>query len=425
MKLYIKIENNEILQIEDEKIEDNFEELEVNNIEEFYKKIEKFEKLDEELDEKLASFFEKTEEGKDTLNQYNIKHWVSNRSFGELIDMYENDEIIKPKMQRKFVWDSLKCSRLIESIIMGLPIPPLFLLEIDKNKYEIIDGFQRLSTVSNYIGGKPWNSDTDSKRKITSKLSSKVSEEIKGKTFKELNPEYQRILKRSTIPLIEFKQLTPDDLTSKYLIFERINTGSEKLSPMQIRKSLSYGKLIESLYKYSEINKDFVNLFSRINRNKDSHIEAFLRIYVMNAIYLKKYILKKEGIKHILDDFCETQKDKEITDEYFKKFEDAFLKCKNFFKEKKNMFKRVEMDNDKYIFVGNINISIMESLITIMMNEKINISFSQLLNSYKKIIADIINKSINGIESNPFSSSTGTIISIEKRFEICKKIIGV
>ncbi|MGL6119471.1 MAG: DUF262 domain-containing protein, partial [Fusobacteriaceae bacterium] len=185
MKICVKIEYNEIVKIEETKIDQTYIEYDVKTLDEFYEKTKEYKSLDSELEEQLSLFFENDNENQ-SLNQYNIKHWVSNRSFGELIDMYENDEIIKPDMQRSFVWDSLKCSRLIESIIMGLPIPPLFLLEVDTNKYEIIDGFQRLTALYNFINGNPWNSDENSNKKVTSKLSSKVSEEIKGKTFKTL-----------------------------------------------------------------------------------------------------------------------------------------------------------------------------------------------------------------------------------------------
>lgn len=422
MKIYIKIEYNEITKIEETKINETYIEFDVKTLDEFYEKTKEYQLLDSELEEQLSSLFENDNQ---SLNQYNIKHWVSNRSFGELIDMYENDEIIKPDMQRSFVWDSLKCSRLIESIIMGLPIPPLFLLEVDTNKYEIIDGFQRLTALYNFINGNPWNSDQNSSKKITSKLSSKVSEEIKGKTFKTLTPEYQRILKRSTIPLIEFKQLTPDNSASKYLIFERINTGSEKLSPMQIRKSLAHGEFIKSLYTYSEKKEEFSKLFSKVNRNKDSHIEAFLRIFVMNMIYSKKYIIKKEGIKNILNEYCESNKNQTIDNIYYEKFSQTIDKCFEIFSDEKNMFKRVEKINGEYKFLGNRNIGIMESFIVVMMNENIKIEPKQILENYKERISKLILESIETGIINPFSTSTGTLKSIENRFEICKEILEV
>lgn len=424
MKIYVKIYNKEIYAIEECQIDSTYVEYDVVNIDNFYSKIQGF-KLDSDLEEKLINLFDNSKEEISKLSQYDIKHWVSNRSFGELIDMYDNGEIVKPDMQRRFVWDSLKCSRLIESIIMGLPIPPLFLLEVGKNKYEIIDGFQRLNTLYNYINGKPWNYDQNQKRKVTSRLSSKVSEEIKGKTFNELEPEYQRVLKRSTIPLIEFKQLTPETLTSKYLIFERINTGSEKLSPMQIRKSLSYGEFIKDLYEYSEKNELFLKLFSKTNINKDSHVEVLLRIFVMDSIYNNSFTIKKEGIKNILDEFCETNKNEHISEEKFKKFSEALAKSSEIFKNNRNMFKKVENIEGEYYFLGNLNIAIMETFIALLMNMEVTIGNDQILENYKKIFSTLILESIEEKRVNPFSTSTGTISSINSRFEICKKILEV
>lgn len=159
MKIYIEVINERIIGVSNmEMIVENYLEIDASNIDEFFKKIIGLE-LNPELEDEIRSFFDNTEadDEHNSLETYNIKHWVSNRSFGELIDMYENNEIEKPDMQRQFVWDSLKCSRLIESIVLGLPIPPLFLLETETNKYEIIDGFQRLTTLVNYVNGKPWN----------------------------------------------------------------------------------------------------------------------------------------------------------------------------------------------------------------------------------------------------------------------------
>ena len=182
------------------------------NLDEFIKKNTDLSFSNEELEQQLETFFEShKKDNQDSLERYDIKHWVSNRSFGELIDMYESGEIIRPDMQRSFVWDSIKCSRLIESIIIGLPIPPFFLLEVGKNRYELIDGFQRLTSLVNYVKGRPWNYTPESTgRTIAAKLSGGVSEEVEGKTFDQLSDDYKRIIKRSTIPLIEFRQITPE-----------------------------------------------------------------------------------------------------------------------------------------------------------------------------------------------------------------------
>ena len=341
--------------------------------------------------------------------------------------MYENNEILVPNMQREFVWDSTKSSRLIESIIIGLPIPPLFLLEIENNTYEIIDGYQRLTTLYNYITGKPWNynKSIDKERKnLRSSILVKnnIISELAGKSFKNLSDEHKRKIKRSTIPLIEFKQLDPDNSDSKYLIFERINTGSEKLNEMQIRKVLAYGKFIENLYKYSNNNKKYMSLFSKMQIKKDLHVEAFLRIIVMSDVYYKRFKPEIYGINKILNEYVEKNNDKEIEEEYFKNFERVIDELFDNF-NKENLFKRVNKDGK---YEGLLNISILESLIGIMLECRIKkkdyfLSEEKYLEVMKKIYIEAIeNKKIN-----PFSTSTGSEESIKKRFLYCEEIIGV
>ena len=341
MKLYIETFGNKILKIETENILENSIELTVNNIDDLYAKLKEFDEPDDEIVDSITQIFEENKYEK-SLNKFNIKHWVSNRSFGELIDMYENNEINKPDMQREFVWDSLKCSRLIESILLGLPIPPLFLLEVGNSQYELVDGYQRLTTLVNFVNGYPWSGKKIGKKVIPSKLSKKVSKEIAGKSFAQLSIEHQRIIRRSTIPLIEFKQLNPDNYNSKYLIFERINTGSEKLNSMQIRKSLAHGKFMDDLYKYANKSQKFLKLFSMKSITKDVHVEAFLRIYAMYKIYNNSFEIKDFGIFNILNQFCEENRDENISQEYFDKFELAINVLFELFPNEKSICRRVE-----------------------------------------------------------------------------------
>ncbi|EGQ3301483.1 DUF262 domain-containing protein, partial [Staphylococcus pseudintermedius] len=251
MKLFYITKDNtksesEIVRVSDLNDEDLKYFMEIDNFSEFQKRCDELDLVIDETTENhvIELLDSKLEEINGKLEEFEIKHWVSNRSFGELIEMYEEDEITIPIMQRNFVWDSVKCSRLIESIILGLPIPPLFLIEVDSNKYEVIDGLQRITAISNFVKKRPWNysKDRETTSKGKAKLSKLVDESIAGKSFDQLNENFQRKIKRSTIPLIEFKQLTPDNYNSKYLIFERINTGSQKLNSMQIRKSLASGE---------------------------------------------------------------------------------------------------------------------------------------------------------------------------------------
>ncbi len=424
MEFYLEIINDKVIEVYSEENGDELIKITCESVDEFYEKVSGYE-INEDFDEKIKEFFEDSRNN-ESLNRFHIKHWVSNRSFGELIDMYEHDEIIKPEMQRDFVWTSLKCSRLIESIILGLPIPPLFLMEVDKNQYELVDGYQRLTTVFNYVKGNPWGGKKD-KRNVKAKLSSKVSVELQKKAFEDLEPEHQKAIRRSTIPLIEFKQLEPNNLSSKYLIFERINTGSDKLNQMQIRKSLAYGELIKSLYSVANKSSEFTKLFSAGNLKKDVHVEAYLRILCMTDIYYKKYKPEKYGINYVLNDYCEVFRKKEITDERKAKIKEALTFAYSVFNKPEEIFRKVDMIKGQRRFIGNLNISILEAFIGVYIEEKnkITIRVEEIYMNYISIMSGISTKEKQEGEENFFTTHTGTEKAITKRYDSIKKIFGI
>lgn len=72
---------------------------------------------------------------------FNITSWGADMSFRELISMYDDDELLKPELQRKYVWEKAEASRFIESILLGLPIPSIFLANTSDNNKLIIDGY--------------------------------------------------------------------------------------------------------------------------------------------------------------------------------------------------------------------------------------------------------------------------------------------
>lgn len=427
MELYIQIENEIISNVDVEENRICNVKVSADTLDEMFMNIEKYGRVDEEIESKISDLFENETE-RESVTAYNIKHWVSNRSFGELIDMFNCGEIKKPAMQRAFVWDAQKSSRLIESIILGLPIPPLFLLEVGNNEYELIDGFQRLTTVANYVNGEPWNAVSDGKKKRPAKLSGQIMQELIGRSFRELAPEYQRIIKRSTIPLIEFRQIGPEDYSSKYLIFERINTGSVKLNSMQIRKSLAYGDFINSLYDTADSCEGLKRLFSNNALKKDAHVEALLRIIAMSDIYYGRYNFEKTGMNNILNGYCEKNKNKKIDEEYITDLTEAIELMYAIFADRKAAFRKVEKTTEnEFIFAGNLNVSILEAMLGVAINKKItltNVDVEEIKDRYSRMMYDVLEKSFNRIEENPFSVSTGTIQAINKRFEICETILG-
>ena len=79
---------------------------------------------------------------------FKISSWGADLSFRELIARYDDNELVKPELQRHYVWDRVEASRFIDSVLLGLPVPSIFLAKTHDEKLLIIDGYQRLMTVS-------------------------------------------------------------------------------------------------------------------------------------------------------------------------------------------------------------------------------------------------------------------------------------
>src|SRR6185369_5625940 len=153
---------------------------------------------------------------------YNIESWGADLSFRELITMYDEDELKKPELQRHYVWDKSEASRFIESLLLGLPVPSIFLAKTSDEKKLIIDGYQRIMTVYEYVMKRVFSKDGKSFKLSSSK---RINDRWRGKSFDELSDTDQRKIRSTTIHAIIFQQKEPkDDDTSLFQIFERINT---------------------------------------------------------------------------------------------------------------------------------------------------------------------------------------------------------
>ncbi|ORO78294.1 DUF262 domain-containing protein [Streptococcus oralis] len=405
--LYIKKIKNQIVEITDQVIEE-FEMVDVTNLDEAFDKLNELKlSYSEDIESKLEEIFADRE---DVLDGFDIKVSTENRSFNELADMFQEKDIDIPDVQRKFVWDTHKCSKLIESILMGLPIPPLFFMDKGKNKYEVIDGLQRLTAISNFILGNNWGSITNNvQRNRPAKLSSNVDSSIANKKFEDLTPEQQKKIKRATVTVIDFRQIVPDNDRAKYLIFERINTGSELLNAMQIRKALAYGRLISSLY--DEANKSDVlkQLFSRQHINKDRHVEFLLGAFVTYQILKKQFSSDSQYQKYILNDFCEINKDSDIDHSFVEKFNEKLAILLKLFGPH-DIFKKVDSSGNYH---GNRNNNIAEVLLATAILENSPID-DGVLGRYETLISQNIEK---------FSVNKITEELIEERYGVCKLIL--
>jgi hypothetical protein len=180
-----------------------------------------------------------------------------------------------PGYQRRHRWDSKKRSRLIESLLLNIPIPPIFLFESDLNRYEVMDGSQRLEAITGYL-------DNGYKLSGLEFLS-----EIKGASFEELTPTMQRSLLRRTINAIVLLAETssPKELgiDVRMVIFNRLNTGGVKLNPQELRNALYPSEFNRMLIRVSEF--DIFRDTWGIPRHTAEESEAIPKNVQTNALY--------------------------------------------------------------------------------------------------------------------------------------------
>jgi Protein of unknown function DUF262 len=173
--------------------------------------------------------------------------------------------------QREFVWKKVQADRFIESLLLGLPVPSIFLVKEPNGKFLVLDGQQRLRTLESFYSGVFQGSEF--------KLE-EVQDQWIGKTYKTLNPDDRRRLDNSVLHAIVVRQDEPtEDQSSIYMIFERLNSGGTILQPQEIRVALYHGKFVTLLSTLNE-NRDWRALYGRkSSRLKD--IELILRFFAL------------------------------------------------------------------------------------------------------------------------------------------------
>lgn len=187
-------------------------------------------------------------------------------SFNEMLDMYRDNEFeISPDYQRLFRWPEEKESRFIESLILEMPIPPIYVIEKEESVYELIDGLQRISTYLHFRGVIKDLVGKDEPLKLTG---CDIVTELNGLTYDKLPKTLQIRLKRSFIRVEVIRK--DSDQRLRYYMFKRLNTGGEQLSDQEIRNCtirLLDNKFNDFIINLST-NEDFKNTICHLNDGK-------------------------------------------------------------------------------------------------------------------------------------------------------------
>jgi hypothetical protein len=163
-------------------------------------------------------------------------------SIGEWISLYENAEIdIHPEFQRFFRWTNSQKTSLIESILLGIPIPPIFVSQREDGVWDVVDGLQRLSTIYEFVGKLK-----DENQNVLAPLvleKTKYLPDLEGKkwedtsdTVNSLTPPQRLLIKRAKIDATIL--LKESDEVAKYELFQRLNTGGSIATPQEVRSCI-------------------------------------------------------------------------------------------------------------------------------------------------------------------------------------------
>ncbi|MBW3166320.1 DUF262 domain-containing protein [Ferrimonas balearica] len=214
---------------------------------------------------------------------YEVITYPADFTLEGLVSKYKRGTMIVPGFQRNYVWNIKQASRLIESFLLGLPVPAIFLFTDDeKNEQLVIDGQQRLMTIVYFLEGYFGQPDTNSRRKVFRLTGLNENSPYANKTYQDLEETDQAAFNKlndSVLRAFVIKQITPNGNTSVYHIFERLNTGGTQLVGQEIRNCVYHGafnNLICRLNSYENWRSIFGSKFAH-KRQKD--VELILRFF--------------------------------------------------------------------------------------------------------------------------------------------------
>lgn len=245
---------------------------------------------------------------------------------------------VQPDFQRYFVWDITKSSRLLESALLDIPLPVVYLTEEPDGKIYVIDGQQRLTSFFAYMDGL----FPDKKGKPFKLSGLKVLKEFQGKLFTQLPENVQDKIRYCKIRTIIFKKESNPNL--KFEIFERLNTGSVPLNTQELRNCIYRGKF-NNLIKELASDKDFLELLGL--KNPDRRMKDVELVLRFAAFFHNTHINYKSPIKNFLNN--ELLRFQNISDKDSDQLRNAFKNSVSIIKSLlgENAFKRYYKGNDK------------------------------------------------------------------------------
>ncbi|BBE78831.1 MULTISPECIES: GmrSD restriction endonuclease domain-containing protein [Phytobacter] len=345
----------------------------------------------------------KTEEEKDDIPfvDFDISVSPADPTLELLASQIERGDIIIPFYQRRYVWKIEQASRLIESFLMGLPVPQIFLYVNDEDLLEVIDGQQRIMSVKYFMEGF-FGEEVNGKRQLFKLKGLSERSEYNGKKFSDLSPKDQRKIRNSTLRAIHIKQLKPSQRNdSVFHIFERLNTGGTQLKPQEIRNAVYRGEIVTAL---RELNNDqnwkkILNIKTNEKNQKD--IEFLLRIL---SLFENWQNYEKPMLRFLNENMSE---ERNFDSERAVKFKERLP----------HIFKSIADNIEKPFRPRSVmNIAVMDSIMVALL-ENPNFSVDKLKQNYEALLND-------QLFINNTSISTADVVVLHERFRLAREYFG-
>lgn len=244
-------------------------------------------------------------------------------SFGELLSMYENKEIIiNPSFQRYYRWSEEQKTRFIESLLLGIPIPPIFVATNGQGVWELVDGLQRISTYLSFVG--VLKTDKGIKKENGwALLAGDRVESLEGFTYETLPQKLRYALKRSVCRVEILKWDSSYDM--RFELFNRLNTGGTPLTQQEIRNCI-----------FRDISPKFNDFLKEMTKVKNYINSVNLTTAQVECLYNEELILRFISL------YANGDKIRTSISQHMTKFMEDALKNKTFNYDKyEGVFKRV------------------------------------------------------------------------------------
>lgn len=260
-----------------------------------------------------------------------------------LINRLKNNVIeLASEFQRKAgLWNAEQKSRLIESILLNIPLPAFYFDSSNKEKWLVIDGLQRLSTINEFV--------VQEKFRLTNL---EFLKDWEGRLFSELPYSMRSTIEETNFNVYFVRKNTPENV--KYNIFKRINTGGLILTAQEIRNALYQGKATVFLSKMSQNNNFLTATSNSIKTNRMLDREFCLRYIAFTKLSLKNYNNSIDEFLILAMKLLNDSSDEQL-DEYYKEFQQSMKIIYNIFG--RFSFRKLRYDNrrtpiNKAIFEG-------------------------------------------------------------------------